>query len=100
MDEDLQILTTRLKKELHEGVVTFTFKKKDGSERIAVGTTKIELVPEEFRPKEKEVKEIKEGEEPVEQKVSVVQTYFDMEKNAWRSLQKEKLVSIVSSVQK
>jgi len=97
MNEELQILAEDLKKKLYTGIVTFTFQKKDGTKRIAVGTTKMELIPEEFRPKEKE-KEVVVTEEV--EKFSPTQTYFDMEKNAWRSLQKEKLLSIETYVQK
>jgi hypothetical protein len=94
MNEELQILADQLKQKLHSGIVTFTFRKKDGTERKAVGTTKIELVPEAFRPKQKEASTTQEIGK------SSTQTYFDVEKNAWRSLQKESLLSIVSHTTK
>lgn len=87
MAEEIK-LEDQLKKKLHEGKVRFTFKKKDGTVRSAYGTTKMEFVPEERRPANKELEETTSATQ------STVQVYYDLEKEAWRSLQKSSLVSI------
>lgn len=81
-------LAQELKKRLQEGIVSFTFKKKDGEVRLAKGTTKIDMIPESKRPVEKT---LIEGTTP---SVSSFQTYFDTDKEAWRSFVKNSLVSI------
>lgn len=91
MAEDTIILATELKKKLQEGWVTFTFKKKDGTQRIAIGTTKLDLIPEGRKPVEKESIEGQSS----ESKEGAVQVYYDIEKNAWRSFQKASLLSVV-----
>lgn len=88
MTEEIKALAAELKQKLHQGKVTFTFQKLDGELRKATGTTKIELIPENQRPVEKP---IVEGAEPKE---TAHQNYYDLEKSAWRSLQKSKLISI------
>ena len=71
----------RFKKALYEGVVEFTFCKKDGSVRDAKGTTNLVLIPSDKWPK---------GEEQSQrQRQSQCQTinYFDFDRNDWRSFQ-------------
>ena len=66
-----------LVKALKEGRTYFTFIKKDGTERSAVGTLNLDLVPDadkQFKHTEDEVKNI-EGQT----------TYYDLDKFAWRS---------------
>ena len=69
-----RISHTDLRSELREGVVTFAFKKLDGSLRTAVGTTNLSLVPAEQRPTGRRSSSPN----------SV--TFFDLEKRQWRSL--------------
>jgi len=63
-----------LRAKLNEGTVQFAFKKLDGTLRTAVGTTSLESIPLENHPSGN-------GQSPA----SVV-VYFDMGKNAWRSV--------------
>lgn len=66
-----------LRKNLHgPEPVNFSYTKKDGSLRKAVGTLNEELIPDKMKPKDSSISE-KYGENF---------KYFDLEKNAWRSL--------------
>jgi hypothetical protein len=91
MTDEIKALAADLKRKLHEGKVTFTFQKKAGEMRTAVGTTKTDLIPEASRPIDKPMVE---GAEP---KDVGHQNYYDLEKGAWRSFQKEKLISIANT---
>ena len=42
---------TIIRQRLSEGNLNFAFIKKDGSVRIANGTTNLDLIPQEFHPK-------------------------------------------------
>jgi hypothetical protein len=64
-----------LRTKLNEGTVQFAFKKLDGTLRTAVGTTSLETVPMEHHPS---------GDGGESSRASV--RYFDMGKNAWRSV--------------
>ena len=70
-----------LKKKLHEGVVEFTYIKKDGSERKAKGTLNFEIIEELGGPI------------PTGQITPPVYTtrYFDIEKEEWRSFLNDSL---------
>lgn len=89
MDQNTKQLAEDLKAMMQIGTVTFVFKKIDGTERIAKGTTKQELIPEAQRPKPT-IPVVEGAEIPY----NPVQNYFDTEKQAWRSFQKDKLVKI------
>ena len=58
--------------------VSFTFMKKDGTLRNAVGTLHETLIPEECKPKDPSIN-YANGDNL---------KYFDLEKGAWRSLSK------------
>ena len=70
-----------LKKKLHEGVVEFTYIKKDGSERKAKGTLNLEII------------ENLGGPIPTGQITPPAYTtrYFDIEKEEWRSFLNDSL---------
>ena len=63
-----------IRTKLAQGILNFAFIKKDGSVRIANGTTNLDLIPQEFHPK---------GNGKSSDKVIA---YFDTDKNAWRCL--------------
>jgi hypothetical protein len=63
-----------LRKELSNGITDFAFIKKDGSVRVAKGTTNLAFVPMEKHPK---------GTGKASDKVLA---YFDLEKDNWRCL--------------
>lgn len=65
---------TVIKHQLSEGLLNFAFIKKDGSVRVANGTTNLDLIPQEFHPK---------GTSKSSDKVIA---YFDTDKNSWRCL--------------
>lgn len=69
-----------LKQALHEGVVRFTFVKKDGSVRNVRGTTCPDLVPVDNMPQGKR--------SPGTQAKYDQQTvaFYDIDKKAWRSM--------------
>jgi hypothetical protein len=60
---------------LQEGVVTITFTKKDGDERVIKATLKEDLIPFDMIPKGTSTR--KKSEES--------QSVFDVEKDEWRS---------------
>lgn len=70
-----------LKKKLHEGVVEFTYIKKDGSERKAKGTLNFEIIEELGGPI------------PTGQITHPTYTtrYFDIDKEEWRSFLNDSL---------
>jgi hypothetical protein len=63
-----------LRKQLSNGITNFAFIKKDGSVRIANGTTNLEMIPEENHPK---------GTGKASDKILA---YFDTDKSSWRCL--------------
>ena len=62
-----------LRNELSNGVTDFAFVKKDGSVRVAKGTTNLAFVPVEKHPKGNKASD-------------KVLAYFDLDKSAWRCL--------------
>lgn len=50
MDKQLE-LSEALKQLLSEGIIHFAYRKKTGELRIAKGTTQLEIIPEDSRPK-------------------------------------------------
>ena len=76
-DIDLETLRENLK---GGSPVAFSYFKKDGKLRNAVGTLNLHLIPEEHRIKEKDSSSNKKRENF---------SYFDLERNAWRSLHKD-----------
>ena len=64
-----------LRKSLYsENPIMFTFFKKDGSARTALGTLNENLIPEDQRPKDSSIN------------VGTNLKYYDVEKKGWRSL--------------
>lgn len=72
MIEKIKITQEALKKKLEKGECKFSFSKLDGTIREARGTTKIESIPEEIRPK---------GGTSV-----AGVAYYDLDVNGWRSI--------------
>lgn len=75
-----------LRSKLREGEVNFVFRKKDGTRRVAVGTTNFDLIPEDLHPKG-------EGDENTVRNEALV-TYFDKEKQSWRTCKVESILEI------
>ncbi len=69
-----------LKKALNEGIVIFQFVKKDGTLRMARGTTSPDLVPTDDTPKGKRT--------PEQQALYERQTvaFYDIDKKGWRCM--------------
>ena len=74
-----------LREKLQQGKTNFVFKKKDGSERNAIGTLNFDLIPTE----DTQFK----SDEPREERTDQV-TYYDLEKHAWRCCKTENILSI------
>jgi len=70
-----------LKQTLEEKKVWFAFVKNDGTLREAYGTRNLKYIPEEFHP-------ISNGKE----KTSSFVSYFDFDKESWRSFSEDKVV--------
>lgn len=79
-----------LREKLLNGEVNFVFKKVDGSRRAAVGTTNLDLVPQDLWPKD--MTSVEESTE--KQKDSGVVRFFDLEKGAWRSCKVENILEV------
>jgi len=79
-----------LRERLHQGEVNFVFKKVDGSRRAAVGTTNLDLVPQDMWPKD--MSGIEESDD--KQKNMGVVRFFDCEKGAWRSCKVENILEV------
>lgn len=71
---------------LKEGRTYFTFIKKDGTERYAVGTLNLDLVPET----DKQFKNAKADKPQRDDQTS----YYDLEKSAWRCCKFDSVRSI------
>jgi hypothetical protein len=65
---------TELRQALSRGITQFSFKKLDGTLRLAVGTTNLSRIPANNHP------------QGVRQSSPNVVTFFDIEKSEWRSL--------------
>ena len=76
--------TEQIKERLAQGVCSFKYTKKDGSERIASGTRHAEFIRTQ-------------GAEPKGSGVerSGVITYYDLEKSGWRSFNEENFVEFL-----
>lgn len=71
--------TTILKYKMRHGIVKFSYTKKDGTIRTAIGTLKKNLLPETLGT----------GRKPSPE----VLVYYDTEKASWRSFRKENLLT-------
>ena len=72
-----------LKEKMHYGEATFTYLKKDGSERMARGTLNIKVMGEENYPKGVDYN-----------KNPDVTRYYDLNSEGWRSFTNSNLISI------
>lgn len=79
-----------LREKLLNGEVNFVFKKADSSRRAAVGTTNLDLVPQDLWPKD--MTSVEESTE--KQKDSGVVRFFDLEKVAWRSCKVDNILEV------
>lgn len=70
---------------LKAGVVAFSYKKKDGELRRAIGTKNLDFIPVEYHPKNT-------GGSAKAQSNAI--TYFDMQKLQWRSVATHKAMSV------
>lgn len=78
---EIQISHNTLKNKLSQGEFSFIFEKADGSTRIACGTTNSDLIPAEKLPK---------GGKTSSSGVS----YYDLDVKDWRSIAKDKKVTV------
>jgi len=74
------------------------FLKKDGSERKMRATTDLTKVPDEFLPKQKEMTEEEAKKKAEKEEASPYVNVFDVEKNGWRKINLEKLISLDGEV--
>ena len=82
-------LLEELKERLRNGEVKFVFTKKDGTERVALGTTKKEIYGVEHEPKG-----------TGRNKNENTTCYYDLEKQSWRSFVNESLIRIIDDEDK
>lgn len=73
-----------LKSQMRNGVVEFSYTKKDGSERLAKGTLNFEIMGEENQPKT-----------GVDYDSNTTTRYFDVNSNGWRSFKNENFIKIM-----
>lgn len=79
-----------LREKLQRGEVDFIFKKMDGSRRVAVGTTNLNLVPHDLWPKD--MTSVEDSND--KQKNMGVVRFFDCEKKAWRSCKSNSIINV------
>jgi len=72
------ITPTDLRSRLNAAIISFAFKKLDGTLRTATGTTCLDCIPPRFHPK---------GGRPASPKVVA---FFDTEKQEWRTVSTRK----------
>ena len=85
--EDNKTLVEQLKGKMREGEVQFIYKKKNGEERMALGTLNKDLYGKENEPKGTDVVWPEN-----------VVRYYDMNSAGWRSFIAENLVSVETNV--
>ena len=83
LEENLTESLVKLKEAMRNGVVEFTYLKKDGSERVAKGTLNSEIMGECNMPKG-----------TMDYASDSTTRYFDVNSNGWRSFSNTNLVSI------
>ena len=83
MEEQIKVLSERLKAKLHENGVVFKYKKVNGDIREAYGTLNIDVMGEENMPKRNTGIEYSED----------VIRYYDLNSKGWRSFKAENLIS-------
>lgn len=77
---------------LESGEVKFKFKKLDDTVKLTSGTRNLEHIPEEHHPKHK-------TNEQASKSVNVDNcTYYDLQANAWRSFNVNRLEELISYV--
>lgn len=81
--ENLNESLTVLKSRMASNVVSFTFAKKDGTERIARGTLNFDIMGDENIPKG-----------TATNRCTYTTSYFDVDKNQWRCFINANLLSI------
>jgi hypothetical protein len=72
-----------ISEKLQKGVCAFVYIKATGEMRYAVGTTNLDLIPTEKRPKNLKTKN------------SSIKCYFDLQVYEWRSFDKSRLEQII-----
>ena len=73
-----------LKSQMRNGVVEFSYTKKDGSTRIAKGTLNFDVMGEENLPKN-----------GVSYDSETTTRYFDVNSNGWRSFKNDNFIEIL-----
>ena len=79
-------LINELKDRLKNGEVSFTYRKKDGSIRIAKGTLNFDIMGEENQPKS-----------GIDYDSDTTTRYFDIDSNGWRSFKNDNFIEIVKN---
>ena len=79
MSKNKTITVEELKEKLNGGPVKFSFQKKDGSLRKAVGTRKMALIPKDLQPSGKSSS-------------PKILPFYDLESEAWKSLSVDTLI--------
>lgn len=82
-----------LKSQMRNGVVEFSYTKKDGSTRVAKGTLNFDIMGEENQPKNG-VGLPKNG---VGYDSDTTTRYFDINSNGWRSFKNDNFIEIVKT---
>lgn len=89
--DDMPSFRKWLNELLHEGIVSVTFRKTDGTTRVMKATLSSEMIP---------AQPLTESEEPKkERKVNdAVMAVWDTEANGWRSFRLDRIISIQFSL--
>ena len=75
-----------LKSQMRNGIVEFSYIKKDGSTRVAKGTLNFDIMGEENQPKN-----------GIDYNSYNTTRYFDVNSNGWRSFKNDNFIEIVKT---
>ena len=75
-----------LKSQMRNGVVEFSYTKKDGSTRVAKGTLNFDIMGEDNQPKN-----------GLGSDSDTTTRYFDINSNGWRSFKNDNFIEIVKT---
>lgn len=75
-----------LKSQMRNGVVEFSYTKKDGSTRVAKGTLNFDIMGVENQPKN-----------GIEYNSDTTTRYFDVNSNGWRSFKNDNFIEMINT---
>ena len=79
----------RFRNDLHAGFVRFEYTKKDGTQRVALGTLSTHLIPADKMPEH--------SVDYVSHTPAYIVTYYDLDRDAWRSFRADRFIDTIKA---